>query len=217
MLVSFSYFFVFDEAVNSHFDDFVLTLHFLESDLLLLLGQLDENLVGYKGEGNSFIAVSACSAYSVDVGSWTEFLHFLGLVVVNYQRDCAYVYTATDSFSSEEYLYFLVSEFGDSSGFGGGAIFRVDVEGALSAKISAVSVYVVNLEVYLACFRSLGIVDDEAIPLLAEERVELPQLWDGVEEDDDLRFDLYFGNFFQDAEDEFVLVGLLWVEVGDSE
>lgn len=209
MLVGFCYLLVFDEAVNSHLDDFVLALHLLELDLLLLLGQLDEDLAGYEGQGHSLVAVPACPAHPMNVGSRAQFLHFLGLVVVNDQRNCAYVYAATHSLSAQENLYLLVSEFGDSGGFGGGAVLGVDVEGALPAEVSAVSVDVVDLEVDLACLRSLGVVDDEAVPLLAEEGVELAQLWYGVEEDDDLGFYLYLGHLLQDAQDEFVLVGLL--------
>ena len=130
----------------------------------------------------------------MDVGGGAErFLLVLGgFVVVDDQCDCPDVDAAADGLRAQQHLDLLVPQLGYPRSFGGRTVLRVDVVLAHLADRSALAVYVIHVDVILARIGGPLVIDHELAALVLQREVELPELWDGVEEDDDLRlrFDL---------------------------
>ncbi len=140
----FVYFLVLLRTFNSGLDDLILSLHLFEFYLLVLLSQLQEQIIFNKSQSNTFIAVSTCSAHSMDICSRAQFFIFLRFRVVDDKRDCPNINTPSDSLCSQQYLNLFVFEFLDPSSFGSCAIIRMDVIWCIPTDFCTFTVNVIN-------------------------------------------------------------------------
>ncbi len=70
---------------------------------------------------------------------------------------------------------------------------------------STPTMYIIDSDVMFSFRISLWIIDDKQVLFLFEELIKVPQLFSFVEEDDDLKFELEFAEFFQNVKDNFIL------------
>ena len=121
-------------------------------------------------------------------GGAEEVLLVFWLAVVDNKRDCPDVDASAYGLRAQQNLYLPIFQFGDSCSLGGGAILRMDVILSHFANSSALSMYIIHIDIILSRIRGPLVVDHKFISLILQRKVKLSEFWDSVEEDDNLRF-----------------------------
>lgn len=121
-------------------------------------------------------------------GRAEEVLLVFRLAVVDNKRDCPDVDASAYGLRAQQNLDFPIFQFGDSCSLGSGAILRMDVVLSHLANSSALSMYIIHIDIVLSRIGGPLVVDHKLIALILQCKVKLSEFWDGVEEDDNLRF-----------------------------
>lgn len=83
-------------------------------------------------------------------GRAEEVLLVLGLAVVDNQCDCPDIDASAYGLSAQQNLNLPILEFGDSCSFGGRAILRVNMVLSHLANSSALSMYIIHIDIVLS-------------------------------------------------------------------